>query len=951
MTIERDLGTPGERYVHYYADGSTSGFADVGGALAATLGVQGGISDAQFQDLFEGQWNGEKVRQKAGSRDVKDADGKVIGREAVSTPGIDIEFSVPKSVSLAFALAKDQETADAIAQIVMDSAKYAWTEGVQNHVMGARVRVPNGKPGPSPQVAMKADLLSTFTLQHAARPNKATEERGGVVDPHLHVHCFTFTSCQVDGKWYTFDEAGIKRTALYRNDIFMSEVARRLEAMGVELDYTSDWSPLNDLEAKRYEREGKVHDRSRFDRLRKGYISFEVKGIERKLVRFASSNHERKYQLINDFEAKHGRKPTEVEVAKMMRVTRSKKQDKDMDARPDRARWVDHFRRHGFEAPLYSRGERVPLREDRFAILHERLMGPKGLLLSEARLNSPEDEWSGPTVAACTGASIKESLIRCSIDLGITKEELAAYEAKLRDELIVLRPANDDRFALFTTQVQLDKEQYITDRRRQKVQDKLLGVPEAVIQRVIAEQSVDLDGEQIEAVRRAVSTSGWVHIDGYAGAGKSTTARAIAEVLREGKRADEVIALSVANKTAVEFGQKVDADHSGSIESILSRIERGKIQVTDRTVWMIDEAAMVDTHRLSELLKATGRGRVVLIGDPEQLNPIGPAGWYQESVAEHGSATLTAVHRQTDARDIADYEFIRKGRADIALENLAERGRIHITEDEKDRMAMVMADYRAWRDEGHAAADIRQVIETSNQDVDTMNRFVQRDRMGRGEVGGNSYTVEDSEQGRRWTLREGDQVLFLRSYFEKGGVSIPNGTTATVMALQTEQGGERAFAHLMTDKGMLPPIWINKSEKTQALGLAYAQHAQKMQGGQAKMVQVLPSPQSDQQRGYSTMTRSEEASHVYIDRESFGPQAKERLSEVWRTRVHKITALSMHHATERVQPSPEGRDFGRPQESPEAKQRSRADRLLAAMGRGNARPRVRERSREIGYDL
>ncbi|RBY87452.1 AAA family ATPase [Blastococcus sp. TF02A-26] len=850
-----------EKVLGYYD--VAEGFNDVWGDLAQELGLESGITKEQWSELFDGRWNGEKL-VSSGYRQVRDSETKeIIGRElGVRTPMIDVVFAVPKGISELYARAHSEAEAKAIADAVLAAAKVAWTEGVESHARVARVpagRNPvTGKPA-SERVTAK--LLCTPALQFTARPTQDTIDRGSPADPHLHVHCATFTACQAHGRWLTADEAGIKRSAVFRDAIFMGEVSRNIENLGYKLDYS-------DLHSSR-----------------SGRISFEPQASDPKLRKFWSTNHERTYSIVRDFEEKWHRPPTDAELNQIMSVTRGRKADKEMDSRPVRQRWLDSARAQGLDAGLVPPGtfERADY-DDRAVELWDRLMSAKGLCIKDAT-------FSGDTIAI--------AIARNAIGLGFTREELRRYEAELREALVVVRPAADDRHQLYTTHVQLDREHFITARRREKARQGLPRVPEALVRRALARQPVRLDAEQQRGVAAACGASGWVHIEGYAGSGKTTLLAAARDAHRLAGTADRFIVASTAAATAERTGRKLEADDWGSVESLAGRIDAGRLTVTARTVWFVDEAAMMDTARMAELLRIAGSGRVVLVGDAKQLSPIGPAGWYGESVAEHGSVLLTRVHRHRDAADIRDYELLRVGKAPEAVANLDERQRIHIDEDRSARLQRVMRDYTNMRDLGsYTAEQIRQVIETSNHDVDTMNRFIQRDRLTRRELAGQGFEVEDVEQGRRWLIHRGDQVIFLRTY-QGDDAPIRNGTAGTVVGLDPATGRAQIA---LGDR--LATVWLQASEHRQPVGLAYAQHANKLQGGEVEMVQVMPGgiATANANSGYSQLTRARHEAHVYLDRDTLGDEPFDALARAWSVPYEKRSA-TWHQRHEPTEPA------------------------------------------------
>lgn len=840
-TLVKDAG---ELTADYYAEGPR--FDRAWGKLATRFGIERGLTRAQYIELYNGTWQGEKLYRSVGYTEQIDPDTGESKSVAHRTPGWDVTFMVPKGISELYARAATQEQADRIGEIVLASAQVAWTEALEGWARGARVKGER----------VTADLLGVPVLQFTARPTDATESRGAPADPHLHVHVSTMSIAGVGGKIYTFDGAAIWRTAAFRGNVFANELARGLEAEGYAIDYDD------------------------FDIARNGQISFEPAASDPEVRQHFSSNHERGLAMSRAFEEKEGRPPTNRELSAMMRISKGKKADKEMDSHPTRSRWIDDGQKAGLDmSPISPDWTHKPT-VSRYDDLGERLMGPKGFVMA------------GSTFSA---DSIRPAIARASLGMGFSRAELLDYESYVMDALVVARDATDPQARYFTTQTLLNLENQITERRQALASVTGESVPRAAVRQAIRAQKFELDDEQAAAVHAGTSGSRWVNITGLAGSGKTTPAKVIVEAHRSAGTTDQVIAVAVAAKRANEFGRAIEADRWGSVESILHQISNGTLKATRDTVWLLDEAAMIDTHRMSALLEQTGNGRVILIGDDKQLSPIGPAGWYGENLEAHGSVHLTKVHRQENQTDVANYNLLREAKGTEAVKALDDRGRIHVMADKGERIQRVMQDYRVMRDKGVGAHEVRQIVQTSNQDVDLLNRFVQRDRITRGEVAKFGFTVTDTEQGRRWSINQGDQIIFLKSHQARSGDFIKNGQTGTVLSIDTEGRSRIRFQ----DRSVLN-VNLSEREHNQSIGLAYAQHVGKMQGSEVAYVQTMPSPtHANANTAYVENTRATKEAHVYLAAEEWRGDAKEALGDAWSRREVSESAHAYLNETKR----------------------------------------------------
>lgn len=817
-------------------------FVDVVGRAAEELGYdKKGITNRQWDDHYEGMHKGKRTG-RLGNRKKVDKETGEIKNERVHNPGFDIPFFTPKSVSTVYALAPEQKQADDIDAAMLIAAKFAFKHAVEDYARAARKWVV--EDGKRVQKDFTADWIATPVVQHTARPTNETIERGAPPSPHLHVHCFAFSSVLLDGEWYTANDSALKRTAEYRGELYSAELARQLELLGYEIEYKD------------------------FDSSRKGKVDWEVKGANKDLMELWSDNSRRAKALEAKFLEDKGRPPRPWEINDEMKITRCKKGDKAFDSMPTRSRWTDDADRHGYDITPVMPGPAIVKDGDwRYEELCNRLFARNGEVNEKGFIGK---------YAQFNGDRIKPAIARASVGLGILPEERDHFEAKVREQLVVLKPAAEDRNVLYTTPQQLELERDNREWLDEMATDLSEAVDEnaqlyRIIDMVIARQDLKASEEQRQAVIGACTRSKCEIVVGLAGTGKSLVAKITREVLEEAGFVDQVLACSVSAKTGTDMGKKINADKMGSVESLLHAIRKGKLRVNDKTLIVIDEAAMLDSWRLKKLRKALkGTGcRIAMFGDPEQISPIFAAGWFTEHTGVHGYSMLTEVHRQRNALDVQDYAKLREGKGQEALASLDKRGRIHITADRAHRFADVLKDYKSFRAEGYGAEDVCQIIGTTNDDVDKIGQAIQNYRKVLGEVSGNGFHIRESGSAnpRSWRLYEGDQVIFLRTY-SSGATVARNGSKGTLVSLDEKSGV--AKVNLGSEE---IEVRLLHDELVPFLGQGYAVTAMRYQGDQVKIAQVVSGP--DQMTSsntiYSQVTRAEHEAHVYLSSEDFAP--------------------------------------------------------------------------------
>jgi exodeoxyribonuclease V alpha subunit len=142
---------------------------------------------------------------------------------------------------------------------------------------------------------------------------------------------------------------------------------------------------------------------------------------------------------------------------------------------------------------------------------------------------------------------------------------------------------------------------------------------EEVISDVYAHDGVELNPEQRNAIHLAARHA-FVCITGGAGVGKTTVLKALYHLYdRAGVK---VVQVALAGRAAKRM-QEATGRPASTIASFLKDLGEGSL--AGPTVLVIDEASMVDIISMSRICDALpSHVRLVLVGDPHQLMPVGP---------------------------------------------------------------------------------------------------------------------------------------------------------------------------------------------------------------------------------------------------------------------------------------------------------------------------------------
>lgn len=180
------------------------------GEGAKLLGLSGDVQHDQWTALCDGlnPTSGEKLLQR-----LKDN----------RTIGYDLNFHVPKSVSLLYATTKGEWLLDALRESV--------DETMRDMEADAQTRVRrNGKN----EDRTTGNLIWGEFVHLTSRPVN------GVPDPHLHAHCFAFNTTfdRDEGRWKAGQFKDLKRDAPFYEALFHSRLSHRLTELGLPIERT-----------------------------------------------------------------------------------------------------------------------------------------------------------------------------------------------------------------------------------------------------------------------------------------------------------------------------------------------------------------------------------------------------------------------------------------------------------------------------------------------------------------------------------------------------------------------------------------------------------------------------------------------------------------------------------------------------------------------------------------
>jgi conjugative relaxase-like TrwC/TraI family protein len=420
------------------------------------------------------------------------------------------------------------------------------------------------------------------------------------LDPQLHSHLVA-ANLTYDGpemRWKALQATDIYEQRGYLTEVYRNALARSVRELGYQ---TVD----------------------RFDRGRER--GFEIEGVATETLEKFSQRSEQRDEAIAGFVAEKGRQPTNREIAVLVRESRQDKLLEISTAGVKERQWS-----------RFTPEERTRLEElHTQAVAHAGPRPSLGTATETASLLYAQEHLF-ERVSVTKEHVLKAEALRHGrgeMDLSVLKGKLQAERAsgtllKVGDEIATRQSVDRERGMVETVERGLGQYKRLGGNREFVVSDRLRPEQKHAVETILDSQDLA------------------VNLRGAAGTGKTATLQELRRGLLEGGQ--QVMAVAPTRAAVNELG-KVGFDQAVTIEQLLqSRQEQIKLP---GKVLIVDEAAMVSSRQMSDLVQLAerSRARVVFSGDTQQIQSVeaGDALRVLEQGTQMKSVSLRQVQRQT----------------------------------------------------------------------------------------------------------------------------------------------------------------------------------------------------------------------------------------------------------------------------------------------------------------
>jgi Ti-type conjugative transfer relaxase TraA len=364
-------------------------------------------------------------------------------------------------------------------------------------------------------------------------------------------------------------------------------------------------------------------------------------------------------------------------------------------------------------------------------------------------------------------------------------------------------------------------------------------------------RGVVLSGEQADALAHITDGRDLGIVVGHAGTGKSAMLGVAREVWEAAGYEVRGAALSGIAAENLESG-------SGIASRTIARMEhgwqRGRDLLTARDVLVIDEAGMVGTRQLEQVLShaAEAGAKVVLVGDIKQLQAIEAGAPFRSVHGRHGGAEIGEVRRQREDWQRDATRDLATGRTGHALEAYRSRGMVHVAQTREQARGDLI---ERWdRDRQAAPGRSRIILTHTNDEVRALNEAARGRMRAAGDLGNEVHlTVERGDRH----FASGDRIMFLQN---ERGLGVKNGTLGTI-----EQVSAQSMA-VQTDDGRSVRFDLRDYNR---IDHGYAATIHKAQGMTVDRAHVLATPGMDAHGSYVALSRHRDGVDLHYGRDDF----------------------------------------------------------------------------------
>lgn len=369
-----------------------------------------------------------------------------------------------------------------------------------------------------------------------------------------------------------------------------------------------------------------------------------------------------------------------------------------------------------------------------------------------------------------------------------------------------------------------------------------------------------LTTEQLLAVNHLVAPLSLRCVVGRAGTGKSFLLGAAKHIWES--KGLKVYGVALSGIAADGLNREAGIQ-STTIESFKKQVSRGLLVLKPFDVVVMDEAGMSDSVSMLAVLKIvkSARAKLVLIGDPAQLQPVGPGASFRALLERTGFVDIQTVYRQSEPWQRDATMAFSAGHIGKGLAAYATHQAVHI---KKTADVAIETLVTQWLQQHRVSKDLSQLLVMAhrNQDVTALNQHIRQARIAGGDLKA-GFRVKTARGDI--AIAKGDRLLFLKNDRTLG---LSNGRFATVTHIDVNLFG-RVKQLSVTLDGDQHPLTIDLAVYNN-FALGYAATVHKAQGITIDHTLIYAGGYGwNRHLTYVAFSRHRQTCHLYADKTTY----------------------------------------------------------------------------------
>jgi conjugative relaxase-like TrwC/TraI family protein len=604
------------------------------GKLAEKFGLAGAVGEREFGRLAEGQHphTAEQLVRHRAVREYEGPDGKIVA-PVEHRAGWDATFSAPKSVSLTALVGGD------------DRVREAHREAV-NVALNELEQYTQARIGGNHAAETTGQFVAAKFEHDTARPVD------GYAAPQLHTHAVIFNMTERDGLTVSaLQPQGLFDSQQFATAVYQSELMYRLCNLGYEIEAGRSGAP----EIKGYSQDYLDASSPRSQQIREHLERTGYQGPEAAQIA-AHSTRDRK----------EIRTPSEMLAAHRLIAAEFGNQANTIVAEA-RQRIHGQAEERSPETPQLRAREAVTYARDR-SFEREAVTDERDILRDALRRAMGDATYAH---------------VRAHFDARVSSGEFQAVSGQ-----------KHETGQQFTTQQTIQAERDVIRHmlQGQNQAPQIMPIQDAVR---LTDSRQQLNSAQRGAIEQVLTSRDVVlGLQGYAGAGKTSTLSAIREGAEQ--RGYEVEGFAPTSRAAHQLREAGIA-----ADTLQGFLARGTQQPTgghgSHHLYMVDESSLASTKQMRDFLERVGpQDRVLLVGDTRQHQGV-EAGKPFEQLVQAGmhTAQLDQIVRQKDPNLLRAIEHFSKNEITLGVAALQQQGRITEIADPQQRVEAIAKSYAA----------------------------------------------------------------------------------------------------------------------------------------------------------------------------------------------------------------------------------------------------------------